>query len=76
MSASDPETVQQDITDYLEQRQNTSYFIKSKQIAEETGLSAKRVGTAMAALQQESTRIKIERWGGDSNGTTWVINLI
>lgn len=51
-----------------------SAFVKSRHIAAELDVSAKRVGSAMAALENDSsTPVSIHRRGGSSDGTTWYI---
>lgn len=75
MSSSDFEETKEHVVTYLKQQHKEGItVIKSKQIAAETGISTKRVGTAMAALEEQSTPLEINRWGGDSNGTKWSID--
>jgi hypothetical protein len=45
-------------------------YIKSREIAAATDLSAKQVGTFIAQLEREAADIRIERWAY-SNATTW-----
>lgn len=75
MSSSDFEETKKHVVSYLEQQHKKGVtVVKSKQIAAETGISTKRVGTAMAALEKQSTPLDINRWGGDSNGTKWFLD--
>lgn len=54
-----------------------SAFVKSRHIAVELNVSAKRVGAAIAALENDtSTPFSVHRRGGDSNGTTWHIKKV
>lgn len=53
---------------------NGSTFVKSRHIADEFDVSAKRIGIALAALEDDpSTPFSMDRRGGNSNGTTWYI---
>lgn len=45
-------------------------YIKSREVAAATDLSAKQVGTFIAQLQREAADLRIERWAY-SNATTW-----
>jgi len=57
---------------YLRRHVTEQTYFKSRLIAEDLGLSAKEVGTNMAAVQQATTDMQIEKWGY-SSGTTWKI---
>ena len=46
-----------------------SYF-RSKNIAEQLGLSAKQVGARLPKLAEESEEVDIEKWGR-ARSTTW-----
>jgi DNA-binding Lrp family transcriptional regulator len=46
-----------------------SYF-RSKNIAEQIGLSAKQVGARLPKLAEESEDVDIEKWGR-ARSTTW-----
>jgi DNA-binding Lrp family transcriptional regulator len=46
-----------------------SYF-RSKNIAEQIGLSAKQVGTRLPRLSEETDEFDIEKWGR-ARSTTW-----
>lgn len=46
-----------------------SYF-RSKNIAEQLGLSAKQVGARLPKLAEESDDVDIEKWGR-ARSTTW-----
>ena len=46
-----------------------SYF-RSKNIAEQLGLSAKQVGARLPKLAEESDEVDIEKWGR-ARSTTW-----
>ncbi|MCD2200497.1 hypothetical protein LPA44_11395 [Halobacterium sp. KA-4] len=48
-------------------------FIKSRHIAAELDVSAKRVGVAMSDIETNSTKYEFQRWGGGSDGVTWLI---
>lgn len=48
-------------------------FFKSRFIAAELDVSAKRVGSSLTRLTNESSQLEIDTWGGTSDGTTWQI---
>jgi Mn-dependent DtxR family transcriptional regulator len=50
-----------------------SYF-RSKNIAEQLGLSAKQVGARLPKLDEESEDVEIEKWGR-ARSTTWRVTL-
>ena len=51
-----------------------STYIKSRHIADDFNESAKRIGTAMAAIESDpSAPFLMHRRGGNSDGTTWFI---
>lgn len=45
-------------------------YIKSREVAAATDLSAKQVGTFIAQLECDAADLRIERWAY-SNATTW-----
>ena len=49
-------------------------FFKSYRIAKEVDATAKQVGHAMSHLAASSS-LQIERWGGNSDGTTWFVRI-
>ncbi len=59
------------ILDHLRDRVSggESYF-RSKNIAEQIGLSAKQVGARLPKLAEESDDVEIEKWGR-ARSTTW-----
>ncbi len=59
------------ILEYLRDRVSggESYF-RSKNIAEQIGLSAKQVGARLPKLAEESEDVEIEKWGR-ARSTTW-----
>jgi hypothetical protein len=60
------------ILEYLRERADTKTYFKSRLIGDELGLSAKEVGTNMAAIQNAATDVDVEKWGYSSS-TTWKI---
>lgn len=59
------------ILEYLRDQvsRGESYF-RSKNIAEQLGLSAKQVGARLHKLNEESDDVEIEKWGR-ARSTTW-----
>lgn len=59
------------ILDYLRDSvaRGESYF-RSKNIAENLGLSSKQVGARLPKLDEESDEVEIEKWGR-ARSTTW-----
>lgn len=50
-------------------------FIKSRHIATDLDASVKRIGQAMATLEDDdSVPVVLHRRGGNSNGTTWKVD--
>lgn len=65
--------IYQHLLDELDSGQSP-VFVKSRHIAAELDVSVKRVGSAMATLEQkEAKSFRLYRRGGNSNGTTWRI---
>ena len=61
------------LIDYLKRRVNSDKsFFKAKQIARETGLSSREVGTNMAILSEICPDFSIIKYSY-SNSTTWMI---
>jgi len=50
-------------------------YVKSREAAAATGLTAKQVGTLIGQLQREAPDLRIERWAY-SNATTWRIEAV
>lgn len=72
MSASDRDALQNQVVDYLLDRiDQGQVYLKSRHIASELGLSAKRVGQLLARIDRDDPRVDLERRGGNSDGTTW-----
>ena len=53
-------------------REEGAFYVKSRFVAEEVGLSAKEVGANMRALLDGDVGITVEKWGY-SSGTTWKV---
>lgn len=45
-------------------------YVKSREVAAATDLTAKQVGVFLSQLQEEAPELSIEQWGY-SNATTW-----
>lgn len=77
MTPSDSVSLQRQLREYLIDEiaaNDGSAFVKSRHVAEDLDVSAKRIGIAMAALEDDpSTPLLMRRRGGNSNGTTWYI---
>ena len=63
---------QRRILEFLEERADTETYFKSRLIGDELGLSAKEVGTNMAAIQNGEFGVDVEKWGYSSS-TTWKV---
>jgi DNA-binding Lrp family transcriptional regulator len=63
------------ILDYLRRSvsRGQSYF-RSKNIAEQIGLSSKQVGARLPKLDEEAEEVEIEKWGR-ARSTTWRVTL-
>jgi len=63
------------ILDYLRDSvsRGQSYF-RSKNIAEQLGLSSKQVGARLPRLAEEADEVEIEKWGR-ARSTTWRVTL-
>jgi DNA-binding Lrp family transcriptional regulator len=63
------------ILDYLRRSvsRGQSYF-RSKNIAEQIGLSSKQVGARLPKLEEEAEEVEIEKWGR-ARSTTWRVTL-
>jgi DNA-binding Lrp family transcriptional regulator len=59
------------ILDYLREQvaRGESYF-RSRNIAEQLGLSSKQVGARLPKLDEETDDVEIEKWGR-ARSTTW-----
>lgn len=76
MPSPSPEILRQQVIDYLlGQVEAGSAYVKSRHIATELNASAKRIGLLLAALEAEEPSITLERWGGNSDGTTWYVEV-
>lgn len=77
MTPSESTPLQHQLREYLMDKiaaNNGSTFVKSRHIANDFDVSAKRIGAVMAALEDSSSApLLMERRGGNSNGTTWYI---
>lgn len=78
--ASNSTTFKHRLQDYLSNKITATdepTYIKSRHIAADLDESAKRVGIAMARLEDDaSTSFIIQRRGGNSDGTTWYIERL
>lgn len=58
---------------YLQQRaEDGEFYIKSKFIADDVGLSPKEIGALMVKLRDSAQELQIEKWSYTS-ATTWRI---
>jgi DNA-binding Lrp family transcriptional regulator len=48
-------------------------YFRSKNIADQLGLSAKQVGTRLPKLDEETDDVEIEKWGR-ARSTTWRVS--
>jgi len=64
---------QRRILEYLRANADDQTYFKSRLIGEELGLSAKEVGTNMAAIQDGDAELSVEKWGYSSS-TTWMVD--
>lgn len=77
MSTPEFEITKQKVKNHLKKKQkNGINIVKSNQISSEVDISVKKVGIAMADIENQSTAPKIDRWGGSSNGTKWILRTI
>ena len=65
---------QQQILSYLRENGRMKTYFKSRLIGEELGLSAKEVGSNMAAICEGEFDVEVEKWGY-SSGTTWKVTV-
>ncbi len=72
--APDLTSKQRRILQYLRENAATKTYFKSRLIAEELGMTAKEVGSNIAALQQGDVDVEIEKWGYSSS-TTWKVSV-
>ncbi|SEH12536.1 hypothetical protein SAMN04487967_0853 [Natronorubrum sediminis] len=63
---------QRQILQYLRKNAGTKTYFKSRLIGKELGMTAKEVGSNIAALQDGEYDIEIEKWGYSSS-TTWKV---
>jgi hypothetical protein len=77
MASPDSTSLQHQLREYLRDElaaNGGSMYIKSRHITEDLDASAKRIGRAMAALENDpSLPLLLHRRGGNSDGTTWCI---
>lgn len=64
-----------EILEYLRERgaRGKEYF-RSKNIANQLGLSSKQVGARLPKLDEETDEVDIEKWGRHRS-TTWRVSL-
>ena len=72
--AADLSDKQRRILSYLRENGRMKTYFKSRLIGEELGLSAKEVGTNMAAIREGEFDVDVEKWGY-SSGTTWKVTV-
>jgi DNA-binding MarR family transcriptional regulator len=63
---------QRRILAYLSDRADDRTYFKSRNIADDLGLSAKEVGANMRAILDGDVGVTVEKWGY-SSGTTWKV---
>ncbi len=63
---------QRRILEFLRENAGTQTYFKSRLIGDELDLSAKEVGTNMAAIQAGEFDVDVEKWGY-SSATTWKV---
>ena len=63
---------QRRILEFLTENADTQTYFKSRLIGDELDLSAKEVGTNMAAIQSGEFDVDVEKWGY-SSATTWKV---
>ncbi|MFB6105443.1 MAG: hypothetical protein ABEJ70_00580 [Halobacteriaceae archaeon] len=63
---------QRRILAYLETHVGEQTYFKSRLIGEALDLSAKEVGSNMAALEENEVGLDVEKWGYSSS-TTWMV---
>jgi DNA-binding MarR family transcriptional regulator len=71
--AHDLTSKQRRILRYLREHAATKTYFKSRLIAQELGMTAKEVGSNIAALQDGEYDVDIEKWGYSSS-TTWKVS--
>lgn len=71
-TVSDLSEKQRRILEYLREHVGTQTYFKSRLIGEAVGLSAKEVGTNMAAIRSGEYALSVEKWGYSSS-TTWKV---
>ena len=72
MPAADRDIVQDRIVNYLLNRlADDTPFVKSRHVAADLDISAKRAGHVLSRIGRDDPRLKMERRGGNSDGTTW-----
>ncbi|WP_425492654.1 DUF7123 family protein [Halorubrum rutilum] len=74
MPTADRDAAQDRIVDYLLGRlADEKPFVKSRYVAADLGISAKRAGHLLSRIESDDPRVELERRGGTSDGTTWEI---
>jgi len=74
MPTADRDALQDQVVTYLLNRlADGTPFVKSRHIAADMDISAKRAGHLLLRIERDDPRVDLERRGGDSNGTTWTI---
>lgn len=72
MPAADRDTVQDRVVSYLLDRlADGTPFVKSRHVAADLDISAKRAGHVLSRIERDDPRVEMERRGGSSDGTTW-----
>jgi hypothetical protein len=75
-SDSDSECLDSRLEEYLIDRvEDGDQYFKSRFIAGDLGLSAKKIGHLMREIQSRSTILEISDWGGNSDAITWYIKI-
>lgn len=73
-TATDLSEKQRRILSYLRSEAGEQTYFKSRLIGRELGLSAKEVGSNMAAIARTETAVDVEKWGYSSS-TTWKVTV-
>jgi len=74
MTALNSDSPEARVLAYLEKELDEErLFIKSRHVAAELDLSAKKIGQTLRLLASGTPRFDIKPWGGSSDGTTWLV---